>query len=52
VEGKARQVAGKAQQGYGAVLDQMRESAVANPAGTFAVVAGVSFILGALWARR
>ncbi|CAN5919596.1 hypothetical protein BH11PSE13_BH11PSE13_41450 [soil metagenome] len=51
-EGKARQVAGKAQQSYGHVLDQIRESAVTNPIGTIAVVAGVGFILGALWAKR
>ncbi|WP_295987380.1 CsbD family protein [uncultured Variovorax sp.] len=52
LEGKARQVAGRAQQGYGAVLDQVRESAVVNPVATLAVVASVSFVLGALWARR
>lgn len=52
LEGKARQVAGRAQQGYGEVLDQVRESAVTNPLGTLAVVAGVSFFLGALWSRR
>ena len=52
MEGKARQVAGKAQQSYGDVLDQVRESAVTNPVGTLAVVAGVGFILGALWAKR
>lgn len=52
LEGKARQMAGKAQQGYGEVLDQVRESAVTNPVATVAVVAGVGFILGALWAKR
>ncbi|WP_326535238.1 CsbD family protein [Pseudorhodoferax sp.] len=52
LEGKARQVAGKAQQAYGDVLDTVRESAVTNPLGTVAAVAGVGFILGALWARR
>jgi uncharacterized protein YjbJ (UPF0337 family) len=52
LEGKARQAAGRAQQGYGEVLNQVRESAVTNPLGTLAVVAGVGFILGALWARR
>lgn len=51
-EGKARQVAGKAQQSYGEVLDQIRESAATHPLGTVAAIAGVSFILGALWARR
>lgn len=52
LEGKTRQLAGKAQQSYGDVLNQVRESAVTNPIGTLAVVAGVGFILGALWAKR
>ena len=52
VEGKTRQIAGKAQQIYGDALNQVRESAVTNPLGTIGVVAGVSFVLGALWARR
>lgn len=52
VEGKARQVAGKAQESYGDLLNQVRESAVSNPVATIAVVAGVGFLLGALWARR
>ncbi|CAN5701732.1 hypothetical protein BH10PSE18_BH10PSE18_14240 [soil metagenome] len=52
LEGKARQVAGGAQQRYGEVLDQIRESAVANPLGVVALAAGVGFVFGALWARR
>jgi len=52
LKGKARQAAGRAQQSYGEVLDQMRESAVANPLGTLAAAAGVGFVLGAIWARR
>ena len=52
MEGKARQAAGRAQQTYGEVLNQVRESAVQNPLGTVAVIAGVGFVLGALWARR
>jgi len=52
LEGKARQAAGRAQQSYGQLLDQVRESAVTNPLGTLAVVAGVGFVLGAIWARR
>jgi uncharacterized protein YjbJ (UPF0337 family) len=52
LEGKARQAAGRAQQSYGEVLDQVRESAVANPLGTLAAAAGVGFVLGAIWARR
>jgi len=52
LEGKARQVAGRAQQGYGDALNQVRESAVTNPIGTLAVMTGIGFILGALWAKR
>jgi uncharacterized protein YjbJ (UPF0337 family) len=52
LEGKARQVAGRAQQGYGDVLNQVRESAVTHPIGTLAVMTGIGFILGALWAKR
>lgn len=52
VKGRARRVAGEAQYGYGELLDQLRESAARNPAGTVAVVAGVCFILGAIWAKR
>ncbi|RZL45105.1 MAG: CsbD family protein [Variovorax sp.] len=51
-EGKARQLAGKAQQTYGDVLNQVRESAVSNPVGTIAVAAGAGFVLGALFSRR
>jgi len=51
-EGKVRQLAGKAQEQYGDALNQVRESAVSNPAATVAVVAGLGFVLGALWARR
>lgn len=51
-EGKVRQAAGMAQQKYGELLDDFREAAVSNPAATLAIVAGVSFVLGAYWARR
>ena len=51
-EGKARQLAGKAQQTYGDVLNQVRESAVTNPVGTIAIAAGAGFVLGALFAKR
>ena len=51
-EGKARQIAGKAQETYGEVLNQVRESAVSNPMATVAVVAGVGFLLGALWSSK
>ena len=50
-EGKARQVAGSVQQTYGKALDQVREAAVTNPVATIAAVAGIGFVLGALWAR-
>lgn len=52
IEGKARQVAGHVQQNYGGALNQVRESAFAHPLGTLAAIAGVGFILGALWAKR
>ncbi len=52
VEGKVRQAAGRFQQTYGDAIDGFRQAAISNPASTLAVVAGVSFLLGALWARR
>ncbi|KQM78205.1 CsbD family protein [Xylophilus sp. Leaf220] len=51
-EGKARQVAGKVQETYGEALNQVRESAVANPLATLAIVAGIGFVLGAVWSKR
>lgn len=50
--GKARQVAGSAQKAYGEVVDQVRESALANPVATIAAAVGAGFFLGALWATR
>jgi uncharacterized protein YjbJ (UPF0337 family) len=52
VEGKARRAAGNAQYGYGEIVEQLRESAVKNPIGTVAIVAGVFFVVGAIWSRR
>ncbi len=52
VEGKVRQAAGRLQQTYGDALESFREAAISNPGTTLAVVAGVSFLFGALWARR
>ncbi len=52
IKGKARRAAGSAQYGYGEILNQVRESAVTNPIGTVAVVAGVFFVLGAMFAKR
>lgn len=51
-KGKIRQAAGKAQQTYGDAVDGLRDAATSNPIATLAVVAGVSFLLGALWSRR
>jgi len=51
-EGKARRVAGGAQYGYGRIVDELRESAVKNPIGTVAIVAGVFFVFGAIWSKR
>lgn len=50
-EGKARQVAGKAQQSYGEALDQVRDTTSNNPITTLAIVAAVSFVVGALWSK-
>ena len=52
VKGKVRRAAGDAQYGYGEVVEQLRESAVKNPIGTVAIVAGVFFVVGSNWARR
>ena len=52
VEGKARQVAGAAQKGYGEVVNQVREVALTNPVATVAAAVGAGFFLGALWATR
>jgi uncharacterized protein YjbJ (UPF0337 family) len=51
-KGKARRAAGDTRYGYGEILNQVRESAVSNPLGTVAVVAGVFFVIGAVWAKR
>ena len=51
-KGKARQAAGKVQESYGEALDQVREAAVTNPFVTIATIAGLGFVLGALWSKR
>jgi uncharacterized protein YjbJ (UPF0337 family) len=51
-EGTLREAAGKAQRTYGEVLDDVRGAVSDNPMIAVALVAGVSFVLGALWARR
>lgn len=52
VEGKFRQAAGKAQKNFGDAISGFQKAAVTNPVAALAVVAGVGFVLGALWARR
>lgn len=51
-EGKVRRLAGAAQAQYGEALDGVRRSAAENPLGTLAAVAGLGFLLGALWSKR
>jgi uncharacterized protein YjbJ (UPF0337 family) len=50
--GKVRQGLGKVQRSYGDAVDGFREAAIENPLATLAVVAGVGFLLGVMWARR
>ena len=52
VRGRTRRIAGGAQYGYGDVVQRFRESAVKNPVATVAVIGGVFFLLGALWAAH
>ena len=52
LEGRARQAAGIAQQSYGEALDTVRGATKSNPVASLALIAAVSFIAGALWARR
>ena len=51
-ERQARRAAGDAQYGYGELVEPLRESAVKNPIGTVAIVAGVFFVVGAIGAKR
>jgi uncharacterized protein YjbJ (UPF0337 family) len=51
-KGKVRQAAGRVQQSYGEALETLRETAVNNPISVLTAVAGVSFLLGVVWARR
>ena len=52
IEGKVRQAAGKAQRTYGEAVHGLRDAASSNPITTMAVIAGVAFVLGAMWSRR
>jgi len=47
-EGKARQVAGKAQAKYGDSVEQIAETARNNPLGALVIAVGVGFLLGRL----
>ena len=52
LKGRARRIAGGAQYGYGDAVNRFRESAVTHPIATIAVIGGLCFLLGAIWARR
>ena len=47
-EGKARQLAGKAQAKYGDSIEQVAEAARQNPLGALVIAVGVGFLLGKL----
>jgi uncharacterized protein YjbJ (UPF0337 family) len=47
-EGKARQLAGKAQATYGDSVEQVAEAARQNPLGALLIAVGVGFLLGKL----
>ncbi|HZZ11876.1 MAG TPA: CsbD family protein [Paraburkholderia sp.] len=47
-EGKARQLAGKAQATYGDSVEQIAETARNNPVGALLIALGVGFVLGKL----
>ena len=53
---RARKAAGKMQKSlqksYGQAVEGLRDAAAGNPAATLAVVAGIGFLLGAMWSRR
>jgi uncharacterized protein YjbJ (UPF0337 family) len=51
-EGKVRQAAGKLQKSYGGAAEGLRDAVISNPVAALAVVAGVGFVLGAMWSRR
>ena len=51
-QGKVRQAAGKVEEIYGDAIGGIRDAATTNPITTLAVVAGASFLLGALWSSR
>ena len=47
-EGKARQLAGKAQAKYGDSVEQIAQTARNNPLGALVIALGVGFLLGRL----
>ena len=52
LEGKARQWGGKAQESCGDALNQIRQSATANPLVTVALIAGLALLVGAAISKR
>ncbi len=52
IKGRARRIVGGAEYGYGDVANRLRTAALKNPIGTFAVIGGICFLLGAVWASK
>ena len=52
IKGKARRLIGNAEYEVADLVGQVQKSAAKNPVETIVVVAGICFILGAIWARR
>lgn len=52
LEGKARELGGKAQEYSCDALNQIRQSATANPLATVAIFAGLALLVGAVLAKR
>ncbi|MDR5776556.1 MULTISPECIES: CsbD family protein [unclassified Caballeronia] len=50
VAGKAKELGGKAQQLYADTADIVRDKTTDNPFTALAIVGGLGFLLGALWA--
>ena len=49
VAGKARELGGKAQRLYADTTDVVRDKTVESPFTALAIIAGLSFLLGAIW---
>jgi len=52
LEGKARHWGGQAQESCGDALNQIRQSATANPLVTVALIAGLALLVGAAISKR